>query len=239
MPSGLIFDWHAHDDHQLAWAATGVLTVRSNREGWVLPPTRALFIPAGVRHETLSAANATMRAVYLKPNLCPVSWQVCTPVTASPLLAEVITYLEDSSLDPQRRAHGEALLVDLLEPVAMTSIDVRMPIDERAKAVAQSLIDNPADGRTLTQWGRDVGASERTLARAFLADTGLSFGQWRGLLRLRGAMVALAAGDPVTRVAREVGYESTSASSRPSAGRPARLQPFTSLTTLRQIGTVV
>ena len=211
MPSGLIFDWHAHDDHQLAWAATGVLTVRSNREGWVLPPTRALFIPAGVRHETLSAANATIRAVYLKPNLCPVSWQVCTPVTASPLLAEVITYLEDSSLDPQRRAHGEALLVDLLEPVAMTSIDVRMPIDERAKAVAQSLIDNPADGRTLTQWGRDVGASERTLARAFLADTGLSFGQWRGLLRLRAAMVALAAGDPVTRVAREVGYESTSA----------------------------
>jgi len=77
--------------------------------------------------------------------------------------------------------------------------------------VAQSLIDNPADGRTLTQWGRDVGASERTLARAFLADTGLSFGQWRGLLRLRAAMVALAAGDPVTRVAREVGYESTSA----------------------------
>ena len=87
------------------------------------------------------------------------------------------------------------MLVDLLEPVTMTAIDVRMPIDERARAVAQTLIDNPADGRTLAHWGRDVGASERTLARAFLADTGLSFGQWRGLLRLRAAMVALATGD--------------------------------------------
>ncbi len=211
MPSGLVFDWHTHDDHQLAWAPSGVLTVRTDREAWVLPPTRALFIPAGIRHETLSAGNATMRAVYVRPNLCPVSWRECTPVAASPLLAEVIGYLEDTSLDAQRRSHGEAMLLDLLEPVTMTTIDVRMPTDERARAVAQILFDNPADGRTLSDWGRDVGASERTLARAFLADTGLSFGQWRGLLRLRVAMVALATGEPVARVAREVGYESTSA----------------------------
>jgi AraC-like DNA-binding protein len=211
MPPGFVFDWHTHDDHQLAWAASGVLTVRTDREAWVLPPTRALFIPAGVRHETLSAANATMRAVYLRPDLCPISWRVCTPVVASPLLAEVIGYIGDTSLDPQRRAHGETLLVDLLEPVTMNTIDVRMPTDERARAVAQILFDNPADGRTLAHWGRDVGASERTLARAFVADTGLSFGQWRGLLRLRAATVALATGEPVAKVAREVGYESTSA----------------------------
>jgi AraC-like DNA-binding protein len=93
----------------------------------------------------------------------------------------------------------------------MTNIDVRIPADERARAVAQSLFGNPADGRTLADWGRDVGASERTLARAFLADTGLSFGQWRGLLRVRAATVALATGEPVARVARQVGYESTSA----------------------------
>jgi AraC-like DNA-binding protein len=77
--------------------------------------------------------------------------------------------------------------------------------------VAQVLFDDPADGRTLAHWGRDVGASERTLARAFLADTGLPFGQWRGQLRLRAATVALATGEPVAQVAREVGYESTSA----------------------------
>jgi AraC-like DNA-binding protein len=211
MPSGFVFDWHTHDDHQLAWAASGVLTVRSDREAWVLPPTRALVIPAGLRHETLSTGNATMRAVYLKPSLYQVSWQVCTPVVASPLLAEVIGYLEDPSLDSRRRSHGETMLVDLLEPVTMTTINVRMPTDERARAVAQVLLDNPADGRTLAQWGRDIGASERTLARAFLADTGLTFGQWRGLLRLRAATATLATGEPVASVARKVGYESTSA----------------------------
>jgi quercetin dioxygenase-like cupin family protein len=53
MPAGTVFDWHTHADHQLAWPASGVLTVRSGTDAWVLPPTRALWIPAGVRHETL------------------------------------------------------------------------------------------------------------------------------------------------------------------------------------------
>lgn len=211
MPAGLVFDWHTHEDHQLAWAPSGVLTVRTEVDAWVLPPTRALWIPAGIRHETLSAGNATMRAVYVRPERCHIAWTVCTPVAASALLGELIGYLEDDGLDPDRRIHGEAMLLDLLEPVVMTTIDVRMPIEERAREVAESLADDPADARTLTEWGRDVGASGRTLARAFMADTGLPFGRWRALLRLRSGMVALATGEPVANVARQVGYESTSA----------------------------
>jgi AraC-like DNA-binding protein/quercetin dioxygenase-like cupin family protein len=211
MPAGLVFDWHTHEDHQLAWAAAGVLTVRTEGDAWVLPPTRALWIPAGVRHETLSAGNATMRSVYVRPERCPITWTSCTPIVASPLLGELIGYLEEPALDADRRARGEAMLVDLVEPVTMTTIDVRMPTEERAREVAEALAGDPADPRTLAEWGHDVGASGRTLARAFLADTGLPFGRWRGLLRLRAAMVALATGESVGNVARNVGYESTSA----------------------------
>jgi AraC-like DNA-binding protein/quercetin dioxygenase-like cupin family protein len=211
MPAGLVFDWHTHPDHQLAWAASGVLTVRTSTAAWVLPPTRALWIPAGLRHETLSAGTATMRTLYVRPDLCPISWPDCTPVAASPLLAELIGYLENPGLDRDRRAHAETVLVDLLKPVTMTTIEVRMPAEERARQVAQALTDDPADGRTLAEWGRQVGASGRTLARAFAAGTGLPFGRWRALLRLQAALPALAAGEPVGNVARHVGYESASA----------------------------
>jgi AraC-like DNA-binding protein len=211
MSAGLVFDWHSHSDHQLAWAASGVLTVRTSAATWVLPPTRALWIPAGLPHETLSAGPATMRTLYIKPDLCAVSWPDCTAVAASPLLAELIGYLEDPELDVARRAHAEALLADLLQPVPMTTIDVRMPTDERARRVAQALTDNPADGRTLAEWGREVGGSSRTLARAFVTGTGLSFGRWRALLRLQASISALARGEPVGNVARHVGYESASA----------------------------
>jgi AraC-like DNA-binding protein len=211
MPPGSVFDWHVHPDHQLAWAASGVLTVRTAATAWVLPPTRALWIPAGVRHETLSAGAATMRAVYVRPKECPIDWPDCTPVTASPLLAELIGYLEDPDLSPDLRGHAETMLVDLLRPVMMTTIEVRMPAEERALQVATALAGDPADGRTLAEWGREVGASDRTLARGFTAGTGLPFGRWRALLRLQAAMPALASGQPVGNVARHVGYESVSA----------------------------
>lgn len=211
MPAGLVFDWHTHADHQLAWAASGVLTVRTDSATWMLPPTRALWIPAGLRHETLSAGTATMRALYIRPGLCPVNWPDFTPVTASPLLAELIGYLADPGIDTQRRAHAEAVLVDLLRPVPMTAIEVRLPSDERALRVGQALIDNPADPRSLAEWGREVGASERTLARGFVTGTGIPFGRWRSQVRLQAAISALAAGEPVGNVSRRVGYETSSA----------------------------
>jgi AraC-like DNA-binding protein len=212
MPPGLVFDWHTHPDHQLAWAASGVLTVRTQESAWVLPPTRALWIPAGIRHETLTAGTAaTMRSLYVRPQLCPIGWTSPTPVAASPLLAELIDYLGTGGLSAGRRSNAEAVLVDLLEPVPMTTIEVRFPADDRAKAVADALRADPADDRTLAEWGRQVGASERTLAREFLAGTGMTFGRWRTLLRLQAALPGLAAGLPVSAVARRAGYESDSA----------------------------
>jgi AraC-like DNA-binding protein len=211
MPRGSVFDWHAHDDHQLAWAPTGVLMVRTDSTAWVLPPTRALWIPAGVRHETLSTSSATMQAVYVRPHLCPILWTDCTPVNANALLAELIGYLAEPELEVGARARGEAVLIDLLHPVEMATIDVPMPHEPRAQEVAEALRAAPNDNRTLEAWGREIGASERTLARSFIAETGLPFGRWRARLRLSAALVELAADAPVSRVAHAVGYESTSA----------------------------
>jgi AraC-like DNA-binding protein/quercetin dioxygenase-like cupin family protein len=211
MPRGSVFDWHTHADHQVAWAPTGVLMVRTDETAWVLPPTRALWIPTGVRHETLSTSAATMKTAYVRPHLCPITWTECTPVATSRLLGELIGYLENHELDKSARARAEAVFVDLLVPVEMTTIDVPMPSEQRALEVAEALRNSPADSRTLGEWGREVGASERTLARSFLADTGLPFGRWRALLRLSTALVDLAAGSSVSTVARSVGYESTSA----------------------------
>ena len=211
MPAGTAFGWHTHDDHQLAWAPAGVLAVVTGAAIWVLPPTRALWIPAGLPHETRASGPATMRTLYIRPDLCPVSWPAPTPVAASPLLAGLIGYLDSETLGRARRERAEAVLTDLLEPVARGTIEVRMPEDERARDVAQALTADPADRRTLTEWGRRVGASERTLARAFVTATGLPFGRWRTLLRLQSALPLLAGGEVVSRIAARVGYETPSA----------------------------
>jgi AraC-like DNA-binding protein len=92
-----------------------------------------------------------------------------------------------------------------------TQLDVPTPSDERAAAVAQGLAANPADARSLAEWGRHVGASGRTLARIIERETGLGFEQWRTRVRMAAALAALARGTTVTQVAHDVGYASSSA----------------------------
>ena len=214
MPVGTVFNWHTHQDHQLAWASSGVLTVLTAEATWVLPPTRALWIPVGLPHQAEASGRATMRSLYVRPDVSvPALAGRATPavVAASPLLAELIGYLGRSELGADQRAHAEALLADLLTPIPVTAISVRPPAVGPARLVAEGLRRDPADRRTLAEWGHQVGASERTLARAFVAGTGMSFGRWRTLLRMRAALPMLAVGEVAGRVAIRVGYETPSA----------------------------
>ena len=210
MEAGACFDAHVHADHQLAWASEGVLTVECAKETWVLPPTRALWIPAGVRHETKSSGPAIMRTAYINPDRSPFNFSRPTPIGADRLLAELISYLADAPLDPAATTRAEMVLLDVISPLPTSAIELRMPTDERALDVARAIVADPADPRNLAAWGELVGASARTLARAF-AETGASFGRWRTLARLQAAAPDLAAGTPVSRVAARVGYTTTSA----------------------------
>lgn len=211
MPVGTLFEWHHHRQHQLAWSPEGVLVVRTRAGSYVLPPTRALWIPAGTSHETRASGTAVLRSVYVKTRNCPIAWDSPTPVGVSPLLRELISHLEDDSLATEQRLRAQAMLFDLLAPLAIATIDIRLPTDERACRVAEALLTDPGDGRTLHAWGRQVGASSRTLARAFRSETGLSFGRWRTLARLQAALLQLAEGRPVGLVAIHVGYRTPSA----------------------------
>ncbi|MEU5979995.1 helix-turn-helix transcriptional regulator [Streptomyces sp. NPDC047315] len=224
MPAGTRFGRHTHRAHQLAWASRGTLTVHAQGRAWVLPTTRALWIPAEVPHEVVAASHSTMTSLYLDATPrtevegAAGPWAVPQPVEVTPLVAELIHYVNVDEneaggrrIHAESRAHGEALLLALLEPVPVTTLDTPLPTDPRAAEVARALLDDPASPRTLAVWGRHVGASGRTLARLFLAETGMPFGRWRRLARLNAALPALAAGEPLNRVARAVGYETVSA----------------------------
>jgi len=217
MTGGSWFPTHRHPVHQLAWPRRGLLRVRTEACAWLLPPSLALWIPAGVPHATGAAGpagsgrTAVMRSPYVAPERCPVSWTAPTVVTVGPLLRELIDHLDSGNLPADARARAEAVLFDVLRPVPVTSIRVPEPRDARIRRIAQALDADPADARTLLEWGAEAGASTRTLARLFLAETGMSFRQWREQIRMRAAMPLLAEGMTVESVARRVGYGSGSA----------------------------
>lgn len=211
LPAGTWFPWHEHPAHQLVWSARGVVAVKSGDAGWVLPPTRALWLPAGVRHRTGALGRAALRGIYADPALSPVSWPAPRMVVVRPLLRELLEYLTGDGVAPEARLRAEAVAFDLLEPLDVVPIVVPAPVDPRARDVEAALLANPADPRGLAEFGRDVGAGERTLARIFVRECRMPFGAWRTQVRLRAALPFLAQGTPLETVAFRVGYSSASA----------------------------
>lgn len=201
---------HAHAAGELAWAPTGLIFADVGMLRWSLPPSRALWIPGGLTH----AAGASRDSVLLVLSVLAPSpldaWREPTPVTMTPLLRELVLHLVDGDLDAPRRALVEALVLGSMEPVTVPSTSLPMPAEPIAARVAETLLADPSDARTLHDFGRLFGASARTLGRYFVAQTGLTFGDWRTQARLRAAMVDLSAGRSVQQVSTRVGYDTPS-----------------------------
>ncbi|MEU1801564.1 helix-turn-helix transcriptional regulator [Streptomyces sp. NPDC019937] len=211
LQSGQWIASHSHPQHQLAWTPRGVLGVAVDDTYWVLPPTRALWLPAGVVHRTGATRDAVLRSLYFEPSRCALDWTEPTPVAVDGLLAHLIHYLYRQDLADDVRLRAEAVVPDLLRPLPTKPIDVPRPTDERVCAVADVLLGDPADTRSLEAHARAVGVSRRTLTRLFVHDTGMSFDRWRTHVRLRAALPLLAEGRPVSQVAHTVGYATPSA----------------------------
>jgi AraC-like DNA-binding protein len=77
--------------------------------------------------------------------------------------------------------------------------------------IVRSMLEDPGRNRTLDGYCRAAGASKRTAQRLFIAETKMTFGQWRQQLRLLHGLQRLASGDTVTGAASRAGYASTSA----------------------------
>ena len=203
---------HHHDRHQLSYARTGVLTVSIDTAQWVVPPLRAVWIPAGTSHSLRAHGRTEIRPVYLDADLGPAHLTEIAVVSVGPLLRALIEELgEREPRDEHERHHLEALFVLQLEPLAARPLQLPTLLDPRLAEIQDALDADPADRRTLRDWGRHCGAGERTLSRLFASEVGTSFGHWRTQLRLQHALILLARDMSVTATAHQCGYHSTSA----------------------------
>jgi AraC-like DNA-binding protein len=134
-------------------------------------------------------------------------------LAVSGLLREAIIALATGApLDPDDRADLYRVVLRRLTPApAPARFHLPTPADQRLRGIADLLAGDPANTSTLAEFGREVGASERTLSRLFRRDTGMSFPQWRAQLRLQHAMLLLAGGSSVTAAAIGSGYSNVSA----------------------------
>lgn len=205
-------DWHDHAEHQLVYPSSGVLHVRTDRGAWVVPPRRAVWLPAGIPHSHRAHGRTQMLTLAFPADVNPLTVIEPTVVAVGQLLREAIIALaRDRALGPDDRADLHRVVLRRLTPTPALQHHLPAPADPRLRDVAAILTDDPANGRSLAELGRAAGASERTLSRLFRRDTGMTFPQWRAQLRLQQATLLLASGATVTAAATASGYGNTSA----------------------------
>lgn len=213
-PAGYQTEVHWHGRAQLVYASAGVVTVITPKGIWVVPPQRAVWIPAFAEHQLRLTTPVSMRSLYIQAESLPWLPTDCGVVNVSPLLRELIV-----SAVGLPRLYGlggrderiMTLVLDEIQHLSAVPLHLPQPQDLRIKQITTEIQDDPADSRTLEDWGRKVGASSRTLARLFLAETGMTFRHWQRQARLLSGLILLAQGQTVARSAVDVGYDNPSA----------------------------
>lgn len=213
-PHGLSSGMHSHPKAQLVYAISGLMRVETANALFLLPPTKALFLPADETHSISMEGDVAMREVFIDRSVAVALASEPRVLTVNPLLRELVVAIcaEPVNWPPDGRCpHLIALIID--EIGRAKTLMTRLPQlqEPRLSKIGQALIENPADPRTLDDWAEICGASARTLARLFLHDTGMTFGQWRLQARLNAAFVLLMTDGEIARIAQKVGFSSQSA----------------------------
>lgn len=201
---------HYHRQHQIAWVAQGLSTVLVDDRRWVVSPTRAVWIPGGRPHDIVNRDDAHLYCLYVWPEHCRVDWPEPAELVVTPLARELLMGLGEPGLETRVSEASATVLFAQFAGRASTHPSLPLPLDDRAAELARALLDEPANQDTLEQWARRLATSPSTLRRAFLADTGLTFTDWRTRARLEAALPLLADQCSVGRVAYRVGYASRS-----------------------------
>lgn len=203
---------HAHDEHELLWSDGGMARMHAGGRVWAIPPSLAVWVPAGVVHTASAERGARVRATYFvdtPQNGIAMPAGVIGVAMTEPLRVLLAHNLQ-GDLDDAARLRLQRVILDLLVPAPQESFDLVMPHSRHLHMVASAILDDPASSRTTADWAYECGLHARTLARQFEAETGISLTQWRIHARLQLSIRELTLGRSVVSVSRMVGYRNPS-----------------------------
>ncbi|AXK62347.1 MULTISPECIES: AraC family transcriptional regulator [Burkholderia] len=204
---------HAHARGQLVGALSGLLTIGLDDQDWVVPAIHAIWIPPHCRHSLRSFGPISGWSAFVAEARCATLPDTPRAIRTTPLLHAAVQRAASwggSELDAARTRIAEVIL-DEIAVAEVESLGLVRPRDPRLMRIADALATNLADNRRLEEWAEWAGIGARTMSRRFVAETGLTFAQWRQQARLLRALERIADGVPVTTIALDLGYDNVSA----------------------------
>lgn len=215
---------HSHPWAQMAISMGGVIRMSLDHATYIVPPSRAIWVPAGLRHAVTMVETARLYTLYFLPARAGAdaaadwmqqpAWQQCRVLQASELLRALVRELPTASdAEPppapealQREHHLSALVCDELRRAEAMHLGIVLPRDKRLQHLCAAVLEDPTRHASLEQWALDTGASLRTVARLFRSELGCTFTQWRQQVVLAHAVALAARHMPIAHIAAELGY---------------------------------
>jgi AraC-like DNA-binding protein len=212
---GVRLDTHMHREAQLVYAARGTMQVTTPKGRWLVPPDRAVWVPARLEHSIDVLADIDMRTLYfdlawLKREARSDSLDAEFVVRVSKLLHQAILALFDGRNDPARTELLIRLAMLELHHAEDSATFVPLPQEPRCRRAAEIVLSDPTRQHDTETLAREVGTSARTLSRLFSSETQLSFKSWCQRARIAAAIEKLSteANVPVKQLAADMGYAS-------------------------------
>jgi hypothetical protein len=204
--------WHARA--QFIFAVAGTMSVRTPRRAWIVPPSRALWVPSRTVHEIQTYGVVEMRSLYVSDAAAQAMPLSCVVLSVTALLRELVVravalpvrYDEDGDDGLLMR-----LLMAEIRRLPQCALDLPLPESADLTALCERILGDLSTRRPCGFEADSMNTSSRTLYRRFLKETGMTFARWKQQARLLESIRRLAEGTPVTTVAMDLGYESASA----------------------------
>jgi AraC-like DNA-binding protein/mannose-6-phosphate isomerase-like protein (cupin superfamily) len=213
-PDGTSTGWHSHPRGQLLYAIEGVMIVQSAEGTWIVPPNRALWLAAGLKHDVKMSGEVKIRTVFIDAMTVQHMPEKSSVIEVSPLLRELIVAAVSVSLDYREGSRDDRLMGLLADEVRVSDVlplHLPVPSDGRVKLICEAIAGRPSDNSTAGEWAERLNVTAKTVHRLFVKETGMTFAQWREQARLLFALRRLATGEKVIDVAFDCGYASQSA----------------------------
>lgn len=214
IPGGYIVPPHRHRRTQFLCVFAGVVLVATTRGRWMIPPGHALLIPRGLEHSVEMYSDVSMRSVYIySPEGRAASLEPAV-LGVTDLARQLITEAVRQGAVAEERSRAElvmALLLDEIGRLPERRLGLPFPASGRLAGLCRDFVERPSPVAKIDDWARRLNMSRRTFTRFFREEMGVSFVTWRQQACLFACLPRLAAGEPVTRVALDAGYESVPA----------------------------
>lgn len=206
---------HTHDRAQLLFATHGLMEVTTPAGRWLVPPQRAVWLPASVTHSVLMLTDVEMRTLYIEsawihPHSQALNLRHEFVVGVDPLLRGLVLTLFNREAHPEKvELAAKLVLFELVEATDSTTF-IPMPCDVRARRIAELAMKDPKGLRSFEDLAHEAGVSQRTATRLFSAETHLTFKKWRQRARMMAAINALSReGARIKQIAAQLGFSST------------------------------